>query len=102
MKRFIVYAFPLVLPVVLCVIGCGFLDDTPNFLAASPPPGSTIFSDSTLTLSFDGAPEDVTVSVGTATPSGNTVIVKGPFSSGALSLVVGWGGGLGSDADLQC
>ncbi len=52
--------------------------------------GSTIESDDTLTLQFDGTPEDVKVNTGTARISGNTVTVTGPFASGALDLQVTW------------
>ena len=61
-----------------------------TYRSANPVAGSTIKTDTTLTLRFDGTPEDVNVNNGTARISGNTVIVTGPFASGALNLRVVW------------
>ena len=64
-----------------------------NFVSATPPSGSTIPFHASITLTFDNAPADVTVSAGAAVPSGKTVTVKGPFFPGPLSLSVSWADG---------
>jgi hypothetical protein len=80
--------------------GCGGDDsevEAPpvNFVSATPPSGSTIAVNSSITLTFDNTPADVTVSAGTAVPSGKTVTVNGPFFPlGHLSLVVTWADGI--------
>ena len=63
------------------------------FVSANPPSGSTIAANASITLTFDNAPADVTVSPGAAAPSGKTVVVSGPFTPGALSLAVSWADG---------
>ncbi len=91
MKKFSIYCLSSVLSVLLVLTGCGSSDVAPTtFISASPAPDSTIFTDTTLTLTFDNMPENVTVSQGSAVPSGNTVVIQGPFSFGTLSLVVMW------------
>ena len=85
---------------VFMLVGCGGDDDPveeegvqANFVAASPSSGSEIAANASITLTFDNAPADVTVSVGVAVPSGKTVIVSGPFTPGPLNLTVIWADG---------
>ena len=61
-----------------------------RYVSASPRVGSTIESNDTLTFSFDGTPEGVKVNKGTASASGNTVTITGPFTPGTLNLQVTW------------
>lgn len=73
--------------------GCG--EDAPlptvvNFVAADPPGGSTIQPDTTIIVTFDGVPGNVTVNRGTVTIAGTTVRIAGPFDSGALRLSLTW------------
>ena len=82
------------------LVGCGGDDDTveekvvpANFVAASPSSGSDIAANGIITLTFDNAPADVTVSVGAVVPSGKTVTVSGPFTPGRLNLTVSWADG---------
>lgn len=95
--------FALLLAGLLAVsllVGCGGDDDGEEeeaapaaFVSANPPSGSTIAANASITLTFDNAPADVTVSPGSAAPSGKTVVVNGPFTPGALSLAVNWADG---------
>lgn len=64
-----------------------------NYAMASPPSGSEIAANASITLTFDNAPADVTVSVGFAVPSGKTVTINGPFVPGPLNLTVTWADG---------
>ena len=79
--------------------GCGGGDDPVDepvaaaFVSANPPAGSTIAANASITLTFDNAPADVTVSPGTAALSGKNVTVSGPFTPGPLSLAVSWADG---------
>ena len=82
------------------LVGCGGDDDTveeevvrANFVAASPSSGSEIAANASITLTFDNAPVDVTVSIGAAVPFGKTVTVWGPFTPGPLNLTVIWADG---------
>ena len=61
-----------------------------NFVSASPAPGSTLEPDATILLTFDSIPTGVSVNVGQATVTGNTVAISGPFPLGNLNLVVTW------------
>ena len=77
--------------------GCGGDDDIDepvpvNFFGAIPP-GGAIAANATITVIFDNAPIDVTVSAGTVTVAGTTAIVSGPFTPGPLALTVTWAGG---------
>ena len=77
--------------------GCG-TDDPPveedpiQFVSASPAEGSTIQNDATITVTFDGIPEGLQVTGGTATPGGKTVTIAGPFAAGPLVLGLQWEG----------
>ena len=64
-----------------------------DFVSASPAPGSTLEPDATILLTFNGTPTDVSVNVGQAKVTGNTVAISGPFRSGNLNLVVTWDDG---------
>ena len=79
-------------------IGCGgddLLTDEPvaaNFVSASPP-GGEIAANSTISVTFDNAPVDVTASVGTVTVAGKTTTIAGPFTPGPLALTITWADG---------
>ncbi len=80
------------------IIGCGEGEDeeieTPpaNFVSASPP-GGQIAVNGTITVTFDNAPVDVTVNVGTVTVAGKTATIAGPFTLGPLALTITWADG---------
>ena len=63
------------------------------FFVGAVPPGGEIVADGTIRITFDNAPENVTVSAGTVTVAGTTAIVSGPFTPGPLALTVTWAGG---------
>lgn len=84
---------------VLMLIGCGNGDDIvtdepvpANFVSATPP-GGDIAPNGTITVTFDNAPADVTVNVGTVTVAGKTATIVGPFAEGRLALTVTWADG---------
>ena len=64
------------------------------FVSASPSIGSDIAANETITLTFDSAPTNISVSTGPDTKvdktiiTGKTVTIQGPFALGALSLTV--------------
>ena len=60
------------------------------FVSANPAAKSQLDVDDTIALTFDNMPEDVTVSTGTATITGKTVTIIGPFDPGPLALTVTW------------
>ena len=81
----------------LAMVGCG-TDDPPveeapiKFVSASPAEGSTIQNDATITVTFDGVPEGLKVTGGSAVPGGKTVSIAGPFAAGPLVLGLQWEG----------
>ena len=81
----------------LAMGGCG-PDDPPveeepiKFVSASPVEGSTIQNDATITVTFDGVPEGLKVTGGSAVPGGKTVSIAGPFAAGPLVLGLQWEG----------
>ena len=85
--------------IVIAMGGCGGedIDDEEevgvSFVSASPTPGSTLAPDATILLTFDGTPTGVSVNEGTATVTGNTVTLSGPFRLGDRDLVVKWDDG---------
>ena len=85
------------------MIGCGGDDEedtaeTPDaaFASSTPANGGTLASNGTISITFDNAPGDVTVSAGAATVAGKTATVTGPFTPGPLTLSVSWTNGGGS------
>ena len=81
----------------LAMGGCN-RDDPPveadpiQFVSADPADGSTIQNDATITVTFDGTPEGLQVTDGSATPGGETVTIAGPFAAGPLVLGLQWEG----------
>ena len=80
------------------VIGCGEGDTDEeeaapaNFVSATPP-GGEIAANGSITVTFDNAPADVTVSAGTVTVAGKTATIAGPFTPGPLALTITWADG---------
>lgn len=89
------------LAVVLLIglIGCGedaVEDDPVEFVQAIPASGSEIQPDATIIASFDGTPTGVQVAGGKFSVSGAHVTITGPFTAGALSVVITWSDGAAS------
>ena len=88
---------------VIAMVGCGGGEDDDDddddeqvgvsFVSANPAPGSTLAPDATILLTFDSTPTGVSVNKGTATVTGNTVTLSGPFQLGDLNLTVKWDDG---------
>ena len=64
-----------------------------DFMSAEPESGSELIPNDSITLTFDHPPEDVTVSEGVTTITDNTVTITGPFTPGALELIITWADG---------
>ena len=60
------------------------------FVSADPVIDSQLEADDTITLTFDNAPDDLTVSTGTATIADNTATITGPFDPGSIALTITW------------
>ena len=79
--------------------GCGDVDDDDSDIrlrplpSVTPPSGTTISANETITVSFDYKPTDVTVSPGTIKVDGKTATITGPFHLGALTLMIAWADG---------
>lgn len=77
--------------------GCGDIDDTdepvPVHFVSATPPGGEIVANGTITVTFDNAPTDVTVSAGTVIVAGKTATIAGPFTPGPLALTITWADG---------
>ena len=80
------------------IVGCGGGDEDleeaapANFVSAAPPSGE-IAANATVTVTFDNAPADVTVSAGTVTVAGKTATIAGPFTPAPLALTIAWADG---------
>ncbi len=72
---------------------CGFINDPVAFVSATPPTGSTLQQNATITLTFDAEPTGLKVSGGTAIISGRNAIISGPFTPGKLALTLTWDDG---------
>ena len=66
---------------------------TANFLQVTPSIGSEVGSEDSIILTFDSVPTGITSTAGTATVSGKTVVIHGPFDPGFLNFTVTWVGG---------
>lgn len=98
MLKLIVFFSWLVLCCVL-FFSCGGDDEilkedtlVAKFVSATPP-GSEITAHATITVTFDYAPADLTVSVGTVAFAGKTSTITGPFPPGPLALTLTWADG---------
>ena len=77
------------------IVGCGEDESPPvSFISATPPNGSTIQPDATITVTFSSAPGNVTISAGSIVISGKTATLSGPFPSGPLNLNLAWVNGV--------
>ena len=80
----------------LAMVGCGgdppVEEDPIKFVSANPVDGSTIEAGATITVTFDGIPEGLQVTGGSAVPGGKTVSIAGPFAAGPLVLGLQWEG----------
>lgn len=85
------------------IVGCGRWNnmnietESPDlvlFRSAIPSSGSTIEADATITVTFDGTPENVSVSQGEAKIAGSNVVeLSGPYTLGELKLTLTWADG---------
>ena len=98
-KLFRTFAFLLAgLFALSLIVGCGGDPDPDedaapaNFVSATPP-GGDIAANGSITVTFDNAPADVTVSAGTVTVAGKSATITGPFPPGALALTITWADG---------
>ena len=96
MKRFRnVVLLGVVLLVVFVLVGCGSDGDEDeyrepvSFVSVSPP-GGEARANMTITVTFDGVPENVTVSAGTVKVVGKKAIISGPFTPGPIALTITW------------
>ena len=64
-----------------------------GWLSIDPTADSLLTIDSSIIVTFDAPPQDVTVNTGTATIDGNTVTITGPFTPGDLELTITWSDG---------
>ena len=77
--------------------GCGSDEDREeesapvSFVSAAPV--ACVPANGTITVTFDGKPEDVTVNFGTVTVEGKTVSITDLFRAGPLELTITWKGG---------
>ena len=96
-KRLVILGVLAVCLFALAMVGCGgdppVEEDPIKFVSADPVDGSTIQNDATITVTFDGIPEELKVTGGSATPGGKTVSIVGPFAAGPLVLGLQWEGG---------
>ena len=60
-----------------------------DFVSATPL-GGEIDANGSITVTFDNAPANVTVSAGTVTVAGKTATIAGPFIPGPLALTITW------------
>ena len=61
--------------------------------SVTPRIGSSILTDTDITLKFDSPPQNFQVNKGTAKISGDTVTITGPFAIGSLDLEITWDDG---------
>lgn len=63
-------------------------------VAIEPPSRSRISPDTTITVTFDGTPADLTVSIGELSISDANATITGPFIGGSLALNLIWADGI--------
>ena len=97
MKRFKnVVLLGVVLLIVFVLVGCGSDEEKyrePVSFVSAYPPGGCPPANTTIILTFDGEPENITVSAGTVTVAGKTATITGPFTPGPFALTITWADG---------
>ena len=85
----------------IVILGCGIDSEDEvkdlgpvQFVSVDPPSRSTLLSNATLTVTFDGVPKGLRVTQGTVSQSVRTATISGPFTVGALHLTITWEGGV--------
>ncbi len=78
--------------ITVSIISCGE-DESIEILSVDPPNGTTISIDSTITVTFNLSPDNLTVSHGEVTQNEETITISGPFSLGKLEVELNWDGG---------
>ena len=63
------------------------------WVSIDPTVDSLLTIDSSIIVTFDNPPQDVTVNTGIATIDGNSVTITGPFTPGDLELTITWSDG---------
>ncbi|MDE0014897.1 MAG: formylglycine-generating enzyme family protein [Candidatus Poribacteria bacterium] len=89
----------IVVVLLIGLIGCGedaVEEDPVEFVQAIPASGSEIQPDATIVASFDSTPTGVQVTGAKFSVSGANVTITGPFTAGALNLVITWSDGAAS------
>ena len=61
-----------------------------TFVSASPAENAELAPNATITVTFNKAPDNITVDTGTAKTFGKAVTITGPFDPGDLSLTITW------------
>ena len=61
-----------------------------HFVSVTPRSGESIAANTTLMLTFDGVPINLTSSAGKVTVHGRTAKIDGPFTPGPLEILVAW------------
>ena len=83
---------------VVHMVSCGQREedevDPIALVSAEPPVGSTVKTNGTITVTFDGVPSNVSVNVGVVKQLGTTITISGPFTSGPLTLTITWTDGV--------
>lgn len=79
----------ILLSTIIIVAGCGE-DDPIEFLSVNPSDGSTITTDSIITIKFSGTPNNLNISTGNVTKNGDSVSISGPFEIGELTIDIEW------------
>ena len=64
-----------------------------TFVSAIPPSGSMLAANTPITVSFSGPPASLNATPGVTAVSENTATISGPFTLGALRLVLTWADG---------
>lgn len=95
-RRFVFLAGVLIVSLLTACGGDDIKNDDIYFGYSVPlanPPGGEITTDTIITVTFNYAPVDVRVSVGTVTVAGKTATITGPFPLGPLVLTITWADG---------
>ncbi len=80
------------LMIIVSMLGCG-TEDPVAFVEVTPTDGSTILTDTRIIITFDGVPLELSVTGAKFSLSDTNVTLTGPFTPGALNLVLTWSDG---------
>ncbi len=91
-KKLLYLSLFCILICTVLIVGCGE-DESVEIKSVNPPDGSSIPTDTKISVNFSSSPINLVVSRGEVNTTDNTLTISGPFELGTLEIEITWDGG---------